>query len=411
MKTGEYFVISERAARNFAYQEMTDEFGKYPCTAKVMGHDLVGMPLEAPLASYKVVYALPMTTISMTKGTGIVTSVPSDAPDDWVMLRDLQKKPAYYKVKEEWVNPFKPVEIIDIPEFGKLTAVHLVDQLKIGGPKDKDKLKEAKDKAYLKGFYDGVMLVGVAKGQKVEKAKPIVKQHMFDTNLAVPYFEPESEIISRTGDTCIVAYCYQWFLKYGEDEWREFVREHLSSDNFNAYSAKTQHEFDLIIDWLKEWGCTRTQGLGTHLPWDQKFVIESLSDSTIYMAYYAVHHLLSSSLDGTKMGPLKVKAEDLDDACWDYIFRKGVYPEDCKVPQESLQKMRHEFEYWYPMDLRCSGKDLIRNHLTMCLYNHAGIWQDQGMMPRSYFCNGYVILNGEKMSKSTGNFLTIKDCI
>lgn len=36
--------------------------------------------------------------------------------------------------------------------------------------------------------------------------------------------------------------------------------------------------------------------------------------------------------------------------------------------------MRNEFEYWYPMDLRVSGKDLIPNHLTMSLYNHAAIW-------------------------------------
>lgn len=33
--------------------------------------------------------------------------------------------------------------------------------------------------------------------------------------------------------------------------------------------------------------------------------------------------------------------------------------------------MRKEFLYWYPMNLRCSGKDLIKNHLTMCLFNHA----------------------------------------
>jgi leucyl-tRNA synthetase len=30
-----------------------------------------------------------MSTISMNKGTGIVTSVPSDSPDDWAALRDL----------------------------------------------------------------------------------------------------------------------------------------------------------------------------------------------------------------------------------------------------------------------------------------------------------------------------------
>lgn len=33
------------------------------------------------------------------------------------------------------------------------------------------------------------------------------------------------------------------------------------------------------------------------------------------------------------------------------------------------------------------------------------------MMPKSIFCNGYVMCNGEKMSKSKGNFYTIKDCI
>ena len=167
----------------------------------------------------------------------------------------------------------------------------------------------------------------------------------------------------------------------------------------------------MIIDWLKEWGCTRTQGLGTKLPWDEQFVIESLSDSTIYMAYYAVHHLLSASMDGSTAGPLGVKPEELTYEAWDFVFRKGPYPEGCAIPQEKLAKLRHEFEYWYPMDLRCSGKDLIRNHLTMCLYNHAAVWGDHAMMPRSYFCNGYVLLNAKKMSKSTGNFMTLQDCI
>lgn len=76
-----------------------------------------------------------------------------------------------------------------------------------------------------------------------------------------------------------------------------------------------------------------------------------------------------------------------------------------------MAKLRYEFEYWYPMDLRCSGKDLIKNHLTFSLYNHAAIWEDKNMMPKSFFCNGYIMLDGNKMSKSTGNFLTLRDCI
>lgn len=47
----------------------------------------------------------------------------------------------------------------------------------------------------------------------------------------------------------------------------------------------------------------------------------------------------------------------------------------------------------------------------MCLYNHAAIWEDPKMMPKSIYCNGYMVLNNEKMSKSTGNFMTLADCI
>jgi leucyl-tRNA synthetase len=59
--------------------------------AKINSQDLIGTPLKAPLSTFEKVYALPMLTISMNKGTGIVTSVPSDAPDDWAALRDLKQ--------------------------------------------------------------------------------------------------------------------------------------------------------------------------------------------------------------------------------------------------------------------------------------------------------------------------------
>lgn len=46
--------------------------------------------------------------------------------------------------------------------------------------KDTEKLKEAKERVYLKGFYEGVMLVGACAGMKVCDAKPIIKQDMLD---------------------------------------------------------------------------------------------------------------------------------------------------------------------------------------------------------------------------------------
>jgi len=156
MKNNEFFIISERAARNFAFQEMTVEYGKFPCLAKVTGQDLIGKALKAPLTSYEKVYALPMKTISMEKGTGIVTSVPSDSPDDWAALRDLQTKANIrdeYGVKEEHCVPFNPIPIIKIPDFGNMCAVKLVEDLKIKSQKDKELLEKAKAEAYRKGFY------------------------------------------------------------------------------------------------------------------------------------------------------------------------------------------------------------------------------------------------------------------
>jgi len=48
--------------------------------------------------------------------------------------------------------------------------------------------------------------------------------------------------------------------------------------------------------------------LGTRLPWDEQWLIESLSDSTIYMAYYTVAHLLQGgNLRGQGESPLGIR--------------------------------------------------------------------------------------------------------
>ncbi len=51
-----------------------------------------------------------------------------------------------------------------------------------------------------------------------------------------------------------------------------------------------------------------------------------------------------------------------------------------------------------------------QNHLTFCLYNHTAIWPEE-QSPRSFRCNGHLLLNAEKMSKSTGNFKTLEQAV
>jgi len=45
------------------------------------------------------------------------------------------------------------------------------------------------------------------------------------------------------------------------------------------------------------------------------------------------------------------------------------------------------------------------------MYNHIGVWGSDKYLPKSYFCNGYIKVDNEKMSKSKGNFYTLEDMI
>ena len=197
-------------------------------------------------------------------------------------------------------------------------------------------------------------------------------------------------------------------------EWKKPILEYVKKGGFESYSPITHHEFVKALEWIQEWGCSRNYGLGTRLPWDEKFLIESLSDSTIYMAYYTVSHFLQGDIFGSKPGTMGIEAKQMSEACWDYIFLNHEYNSwAMKVPEEKLAKCRESFEYWYPMDLRVSGKDLIRNHLIFSLLNHRAIWHKKGvdMLPRSFFCNGHIAVDNEKMSKSEGNFFTMHDVV
>ena len=67
----------------------------------------------------------------------------------------------------------------------------------------------------------------------------------------------------------------------------------------NTYSQETRNNFEGTLNWLNQWACARTYALGTKIPWDHTFMVESLSDSTIYMSYYTFAHLLHRKYDQT----------------------------------------------------------------------------------------------------------------
>lgn len=410
----EYFFLSDRAARNMAFQDIFPKWGIFPQIAELEGSDVIGTLVDAPLSVHKNgVRILPMETVKATKGTGVVTCVPSDSPDDYATVQDLIKKADYYGIKKEWAE-LEIIEIIETPSYGRLTAKTLVEKLKINSPKDAKQLAEAKELAYKEGFYQGTMVYGDFKGKPVQEAKVLVKDQLIESGLAFNYAEPDGVVISRSGDDCVAAHLDQWYLNYGKSEnggdgeWCDTVLSHVDGE-LNTFSSEAKHQFEQTLGWLSQWACARSFGLGTRLPWDHKFLVESLSDSTIYMSYYTIAHYLHKDIFGKERGLGNVTPDQMTDEVWDYIFTKQDNVKS-DIPKDTLESMRREFEYWYPLDVRVSGKDLIQNHLTFFLYIHVALFPRE-YWPRGVRANGHLLLNGEKMSKSTGNFLTLSEAV
>ncbi|KAI6102854.1 hypothetical protein F5141DRAFT_1133125 [Pisolithus sp. B1] len=331
IKYGVFAVERHRSlSRNMAFQGVFPVRGEIPQLVEIAGSILVGTRIKAPLGVMPEVYVLPMENVKDTKGTGVVTF--------------------------------------------HLTAVAVCKELKIQSQKDIKQLAEAKEIAYKEGFYNWF------------HAKPKVRAQLIQMGLAFPYAEPESLVISRSADECVVALMDQWYLDYGEPTWRAQAEKLLAK--MNTWGPETRNLFEVTLAWLNKWACARTYGLGSKMPWDPQFLVESLSDSTIYMAYYTVSHLLHcGDVTGHTIGPLGEP-----------------------FPKEKADALKHEYNYFYPFDMRSSGKDLVQNNLTFLLYNHVAIFPED-KWPLGIRMNGHLMINGQKMSKSKGNSLTLRDGI
>ncbi len=405
---GERWILNDLAATKLAEQGK-----KVTREATIRGTELVGKDGIAPMIN-RAVPVLPAAFVDQGRGTGIVTSVPSDAPDDYVALREIQGDDvllAKYGLDVERIRAIQPVPIIKTPGWGPLPAKEIVERMRITSQRQKDKLAAAKAEVYKSGFYQGVMSenCGSYAGMRVEIAKEEIRKDLLANRQADTLYEPSAEVVCRCTTRAIVKVVEdQWFLGYGDPGWKAKVHEALAK--MTLYPEAVRKQFDYVVDWLQDWACAHHKGLGTKLPWDDHWVIESLSDSTIYMAYYTIAHVLQG---GTLRSEVPW-ASRLDDAFFDYVFLgrgdAGVVAARLGVAADAVEGLRREFTYWYPFDLRNTGKDLVQNHMAFCLFNHAALFPPE-LMPRGFGVNGFVQLGGRRMSKSHGNVQYLRDAI
>lgn len=374
---GKRYYIAKDALPALSMQLEMKVIGEMPAAElmkKHAKHPLTGEPLPIFPASF----------VDPKHGTGIVMSVPAHAPLDYLALRDA-----------DLLGKVAMKQVLKLDGFGSFPAKELVEKMGVKSQKD-PKADEATAEIYKKEAHGGIMMVGEFSGMKGMDAKEKVRGKMIESGSALALYEiSNAPIYSRFGGLVGVKIVKdQWFINYGDEAWKAKARECLSS--MNILPEKTRHDYEYTISWLKEKACTRSSGLGTKFPLDRSKMIEALSDSTIYMAFYAVSHIA-----------MKMKPEELDERLFDYVFLgKG----DAKGLPKEAGEMKKEFEYWYPLDSRHSATDLVYNHLTFFIFNHVAVFPKKHW-PRQTITNGFVLMDGKKMSKSMGNIIPIRAAV
>jgi len=395
---GEKWIVSEEAVEKLRKQAF--EVGE----VKPIKIDFT-KKVEVPL-THKLVPMLPASFVDPKNATGVVGSVPSHAPYDYIALLELQQKPdslTQYGISPQVAAELKPISLIEVSGFDESPAIDIVNRMKIKHQND-PKLEEATAEVYRNEFAKGKMRPWVPKyaGMQVSQAKTAVRDEMIANNEGSTMYEFSARPVTcRCGNAVVVKVVEdQWFLNYADEKWKDKARNCLT--HMHLIPPEAREQFKHTIDWLHEWPCTRIIGMGTPAPWAPNWIIESLSDSTIYMAYYTISHIIKT-----------IDPNLLTDEVFDFVFYgKGdsaIISRDTKIEAEKLEQMRKQFSYWYPLDYRMSANELIPNHLTFHIFHHALLFPN--LCPKGIVNFGIAVLEGQKMSSSKGNIVAINEAV
>ncbi|WP_407454297.1 leucine--tRNA ligase [Methanobrevibacter sp.] len=392
---GEKWVITKEAHYN-----LKNQIKDLDIIEEIDPNDLIGKMATNPFLGNEIPI-FPASFVSASYGSGVVFSEPADAPADYIALQDLKKNDeliAKYNL-EGIVENVHPIPVCTLKGYGEIPAADIIERLGITDQND-EKLHEATNELYKQQHSKGTIIESIPDfgGMKVRFAREELKEKLINDNMAaIMYDFAERPVICRCGNNCVVKIMDdQWFMKYGNEEWTEKTLKVLEGETIIPKELK--NNFDYYINWLDDWACSRKVGLGTRLPWDNQWLIEPLTDSTIYMSYYAIAKYLRD------MNP-----DDLNLAFFDKVLLNKDSGE-ITVPAEKVKEIQDEFNYWYPLDWRLSAKDLVGNHLSFLMFAHSAIYPED-KWPKGTVVFGMGLLEGNKMSSSKGNVILLKDAI
>ena len=405
----EKWIITKEAARKLEFLNAAVKL-----ISEISGSDLIGKYVFDEKRKQQVPM-FPASFVDPDNGTGIVMSVPAHAPYDYQALIDLRKD---YNTLRKYnitanVDPIKIIQTDTFSSNGSSAAETIVTSYFIKDQND-PKLEDATNKLYSEEFHNGKLLPNIDEigNLSVVEAREIIKTKIISQGIGTTMYELKNSVKCRCGTPCVVKLLTnQWFINYGDENWKKMSYELI--DNMEILPEEIRQEFTNVIDWLKERACARKSGLGTKLPWDNEWIIESLADSVIYMAYYPLSRYISNNQDLQKDED-KILADNMNDNFFDYVLLGKNDPDvvatESKISIQLLEKIKKEFDYFYPVDSRHSGRDLVPNHLSFFIFNHVAIFPKE-KWPKQIVVNGSVLMEGKKMSKSLGNIIPLRHAI
>lgn len=389
---GEKWVVSEEAYGNLQHQ-----INDLEVVGDIDPKEYIGTFVKNPVTGEELPI-LPASFVDGAYGSGVVFSEPADAPADYIALQDLKNNIDLLKEYnlEDVIADVNPIPVVEVKGYSEIPTKDIIEGMGITSQGD-EKLHDATNELYKVEFSKGRMLPEFG-GKKVSVAREEFKSEMLDNNTATIMFDfAERPVICRCGGQCVVKIMDdQWFMSYSDEEWTRKTEKLLEREKI--VPPEIRNNFEYYLDWLDDWACSRNIGLGTKLPWDDKWLIEPLTDSTIYMSYYSIAKYLKD------MDP-----EVLNDAFFDKVFL-DIDSDDIKVDSDMVEEIQKEFNYWYPLDWRLSAKDLVGNHLSFLMFHHSAIFPED-KWPKGTVVFGMGLLEGNKMSSSKGNVILLKDAI
>ncbi len=400
MVDGEKWIVSKKAVDKLRLQakevKIIEEFP---------GAKIIGKTFRAIHDDHEILI-LPADFVNPDNATGVVYSVPGHAPFDYIALRDLWEDPSgleKFGISAEDVRGIEIIGMIDIKGYSEFPAKDAVEKRDIASQHEDQKLEDATQEIYKAEFYEGVMKDNCAQfsGRYIKDVKEDVVAWMKTNNTCDVFYEPDTRpVVCKCGtDVQVGVFAGQWFLDYQSPGWKETAWKALNE--MAIIPDIFRNLFEATFDWLTQRPCARKRGIGTRLPFDPEWIIESLSDSTIYMAFYTIAHHIAD---------YKIKPEQLTYEFFEYVFLGKGTPkkvsEKTDIDAGLLKSMHDEFTYWYPNDQRHTAPSHISNHLSFAIFHHVAIFPEKHWIQKISL-NEHLIMEGGKMSKSKGNVIPL----